>query len=167
MEAERSFERLTRPDLERLREIARDALSSRILRTPVAGLYADRLILLVLCQGAAQHYVAGAAGVKDLDVWAFFEAGPPKPFPWRPRWTADFVPSHLGRHPAETSFSGRRVDILGRSIPLAPQERADVAALKWLHGRTASAKLLRQRPVIGLYPDVYFLKVLWRPPSRP
>jgi hypothetical protein len=122
MDAERSFERLRREDLARLRDVAQEALAERISSTPVGGLYADRLLLLALCQGAAQHYLDGAHGVKDLDVWAFFRSGPEKPFPWRARWTADFGPSHLGRSPADAGFAGRRVDILGRSIALRPGE---------------------------------------------
>jgi hypothetical protein len=36
----------------------------------------DRLILVVLPQGAAQHYVDGRHGVKNPDVWRFYPAVP-------------------------------------------------------------------------------------------
>jgi hypothetical protein len=165
MDAERSFERLTREDLVKLRDLAREALAERILTTPVGRLYAGRLLLLALCQGAALHYLDGAHGVKDLDVWAFFRDGPPKPFPWRARWTADFGPSHLGRSPADAGFAGRRVDILGRSIAMPPGESPQGAVIAWLRGGTASAAHLRRRPMIGLFPDAFFLRSIWRPPG--
>jgi hypothetical protein len=34
--------------------------------------FRGRVIAVVLAQGAATHYVTGAKGVKDLDVWTFF-----------------------------------------------------------------------------------------------
>lgn len=118
-------------------------------------------MLLALCQGGAQHYLDGVAGVKDLDVWAFFHDGIEKPFPWRARWSADFGPSRLGRHPADEGYLGRRVDVMGRSIP-AIDNSAESAVLAWLHGRSKSARLLVKRPVIALFPQALFGRLLWR-----
>ncbi len=36
-------------------------------------LYRDRVIAVTLCQGAALHYLNGRNGVKDFDLWTFFE----------------------------------------------------------------------------------------------
>jgi hypothetical protein len=164
MEAERSYEPLTNDDLARLSAIAQDALRDRVFRTPVGRQYKDRLILLALCQGAAQHYVDGVTGVKDLDVWAFFRGGIDKPFPWRARWSVDFGPSRLGRHPADKGYLGRRVDVMGRSIPAIDTNGQD-AVVAWLHGRSKSARLLVRRPAIGLFPQALFAKPLWSPKS--
>lgn len=164
MDSERSYEPLTDEDLARLCGIAREILHDRVFRTPVGRRYSDRLILLALCQGGAQHYVDGMTGVKDLDVWAFFRGGLEKPFPWRARWRADFGPSRLGRHPADEGYLGRRVDVMGRSIPLNDTSGED-AVLAWLRGRSKSARLLVKRPVIGLFPQGLFGKPLWSPKS--
>ncbi|MFO1103060.1 MAG: hypothetical protein U1E20_09180 [Methylocystis sp.] len=164
MEAERSYEPLTKDDLARLGAIAQDVLRDRVFRTPVGHRYKDRLILLALCQGAAQHYVDGVTGVKDLDVWAFFRGGIEKPFPWRARWSVDFGPSRLGRHPADEGYLGRRVDVMGRSIP-ADKLTGEDAVRAWLHGRSKSARLLVKRPAIGLFPRELFAKPLWSPES--
>ena len=165
MDSERSFEPLTDDHLARLSGIAQDLLRDRVFRTPVGRQYKDRLILLALCQGGAQHYVDGVAGVKDLDVWAFFRGGIKTPFPWRARWRADFGPSRLGRHPADDGYLGRRVDVMGRSIP-ANDANGEEAVLAWLRGRSMSAKLLIKRPVIGLYPPKIFAQPLWSPLSK-
>jgi hypothetical protein len=162
MEAERCFEPLTNDDLARLSGIAQDVLRDKAFRTPVGRTYEDRLILLALCQGGAQHYLDGVTGVKDLDVWAFFRGGIDRPFPWRARWSADFGPSRLGRHPADKGYLGRRVDVMGRSIP-ASDTNDERAIRAWLHGRSKSARLLVKRPVIALFPEGLFGKLLWSP----
>lgn len=159
METERSFAPLTDDDLARLSEIALDVLRNKAFRTPVGRGYKDRLILLALCQGGAQHYVDRVTGVKDLDVWAFFRAGADRPFPWRARWNADFGPSRLGRHPADEGYLGRRVDVMGRSLPACGTRDVD-AVRAWLHGRSKSARLLVKRPMIALFPDALFGKLL-------
>lgn len=162
MDSERCFEPLTDDDLARLSGIAQDALRNRAFRTPVGRQYKDRLILLALCQGGAQHYVDGVTGVKDLDVWAFFRGGIETPFPWRARWRADFGPSRLGRHPADEGYFGRRVDVMGRSIA-AIGSNGEEWVLAWLHGRSKSARLLAKRPMIGLFPQELFARPLWSP----
>jgi len=165
MESERCYEPLSDDDLARLGAIAQDVLRDRVFRTPVGRQYKGRLILLALCQGAAQHYVDRVTGVKDLDVWAFFRGGLEKPFPWRGRWSADFGLSRLGRHPADEGYLGRRVDVMGRSIS-SRETSGEAAVLEWLHGRSKSARLLVKRPAIGLFPQTLFAKPLWSPRSQ-
>jgi hypothetical protein len=127
----------------------------------VAGLYRDRLLLLALCQGGAQHYVDGKNGLKDIDVWAFFREGLSKPFPYRTVWHADFGHSHLGRHPGDVGYTGRRIDIIGRSIPCHRGESTELAVRAWLNRRSASARYIGARPVIGLAPSRYFAEAVW------
>jgi hypothetical protein len=163
MEAERPFERLTRDDLARLSTVARNVLDQKVSRTPVGGRYKERLVMLVLCQGWALHYVDGKNGIKDLDVWAFFRAGLPKPFPWRSIWRADFGLSHLGHDPAEQGYSGRRIDVIGRSIITGPDTDDAEAIRRWLHHGRGSAMHLVKRPVIGIFPEEYLGKLIWCP----
>jgi hypothetical protein len=62
-----------------------------------------------------------------FDVWSFYAALGDGPFPYRWRGTADFGPSRFGRYPGDPpSYVGRRVDLLGRSLPVLP--RTDPAA---------------------------------------
>ena len=77
----------------------------------------NHLLMLCLCQGAAEHYVRGERGVKDFDVWAFYEAQTGEnPFPPRRHSTKDFWPSIFGRNPCDEGETGRRIDVFGRSI---------------------------------------------------
>ena len=71
--------------------------------------------------GAALHYVNGRNGVKDFDVWSFYAQYDDWPFPARWRGTRDFGPSKFGRYPRDAPrYSGRRVDLLGRSLRVEP-----------------------------------------------
>ncbi len=159
--SKRSYERITTKDLKRITDIALRRLGSVFSHAHVAALYRDRLLLLALCQGGAQHYVDRKNGLKDIDVWAFFREGPSKPFPYRTVWRADLGPSHLGRHPSDRTYTGRRIDIIGRSIPWHQGEPADHAVRAWLNGGSKSAKYIASRPVIGLAPVRYFKKLIW------
>jgi len=163
--SERSFERITKPDLRRLREIAEQELNALFDRRPVqSGAFRNRMFLLALCQGAAKHFVDGRHGVKDLDVWAFFRPLPNKRFPPRTRLKADFGTSKFGRHPADsaTRFHGRRVDVLGRDIDVKKNEPAEIALRRYLRsGLTATSRLLAQRPVVALWPERLFGRVIW------
>lgn len=127
-------------------------LASIFDRAPVAGLYRNRMLLLALAQGSALHYLDGTNGIKDFDVWAFFEAGAPKPFPHRKRWRTDFGPSRFGRHPDDIGYGGRRLDLMGRSIDIADGESPQDAVRRWLASRAKSAIALRPKPIYCLLP---------------
>ncbi|MCA1491826.1 hypothetical protein [Sinorhizobium alkalisoli] len=153
---ERSYAVLQPADLERIAAVAMRAFAGIFERAPVAGLYRDRLLLMALAQGSALHYLNGANGIKDFDVWAFFAAGPPKPFPHRKRWCTDFGASRFGRHPADRNYSGRRVDLMGRSIAIAKGECPQDAVRRWLASPAKSAVALRQKPIYCLLPPSAF-----------
>ena len=80
---ERSLERFTDGDLERLAELAAHDRAERFRRKPRWSVYADRVICVALCQGGALHYVDGANGIKDIDVWTLYAEHPEGPFPAR------------------------------------------------------------------------------------
>jgi hypothetical protein len=117
-----SLARIDIQGLLRLARIAAEAEAGLFARRPQgAGRYAGQLICRALCQGAALHYLDGSTGVKDFDVWSFYAAHGIKPFPYRWRGTADFGPSKFGRYAVDPpAFTGRRVDMLGRSLNVPP-----------------------------------------------
>ncbi|MDK1373549.1 MULTISPECIES: hypothetical protein [unclassified Sinorhizobium] len=154
--SERSYERLAPSDLERIAAVAFRTLSAIFDRAPVAGLYRDRLLLIALAQGSALHYLNGTNGLKDIDVWAFFAAGLTKPFPHRKRWCVDFGPSRFGRHPADLGYSGRRLDLMGRSIAATVGEPPQQSVQRWLASKNRSAIELRKKPMFLLFPDAFF-----------
>jgi hypothetical protein len=161
--SERSFEPIRAADLETIRALAVAALEAAFSKAPVAALYRNRLLLLALCQGAAKHWLDASHGLKDIDVWAFFQTGPRQPFPYRTIWNADFGPSRFGRHPADLIYTGRRIDVLGRSIPCVDGTGPDDAVRSWLSAGSKSAAELRKRPVIGLAPALHFGQLIWQP----
>jgi hypothetical protein len=161
----RSLARIDRNDLLRLAALAAEAEAGLFARHPGgSGRYAGRLLCRALCQGAALHYLDGRNGVKDFDVWSFYAALDDGAFPSRWRGTADFGPSKFGRYPGDPpSYTGRRVDFLGRSLPAPPG--ADPAAVlrDYLSAaRTTSAKALAAKAVILISPDRYLGECVWR-----
>ena len=155
-ETARSLARIDGSDLLRLAALAAEAEAGLFARHPSgAGRYAGRLLCRALCQGAALHYLDGRNGVKDFDVWSFYAAHAEGPFPYRWRGTADYGPSKFGRWTGDPpSYTGRRVDFLGRSLP-APVGADPAAVLRdYLSAaHTASAKALAAKAVILLTPE--------------
>jgi hypothetical protein len=152
--AGRSFERLDLEDLARLSALAAADRADRFRRVRRWRVYADRVIAVALCQGAALHHLDGSTGIKDLDVWTFYAEHADGPFPARWRTTADFGPSHLGRWSGDPeSFIGRRVDLIGRSLS-EPVGADPIEALQaYLRtGETASARALAAKAVLLLDP---------------
>jgi hypothetical protein len=148
----RSFEPIAVADLARLSEIAAEDRASRFERVPRWRPYADRVICVALCQGAALHLLDGAAGINDFDVWTFYAAHPVGPFPQRWRTIRDFGPSRFGATPG-AGLEGRRVDLFGRSLP-EPPDADPVAALRGYlsAARSASARRLREKAAVVLDP---------------
>lgn len=78
-----------------------------------------------------------------------------RPFPYRWRGTADYGSSKFGRYPGDPpSFTGRRVDLLGRSleVPLGA-EPATVLRDYLSAARTASAKALVAKAIVLINPE--------------
>ena len=161
-ETGRSLERIGQSDLLRLAALAAEAEAGLFARHPLgAGRYAGRLLCRALCQGAALHYLNGRIGVKD--VWSFYAALDDGPFPYRWRGTADFGRSRFGRYPGDPpSYTGRRVDFLGRSLRAMPgAEPADVLHDYLSAARTESAKKLAAKAVILIHPERHLGECIW------
>src|SRR6266567_4280665 len=162
--SERSLARIEGSDLLRLAALAAEAEAGLFARRPDgAGRYAGRLLCRALCQGAARHYLDGRNGVKDFDVWSFYAARADGPFPYRWRATADYGPSRFGRHPDDPpSYRGRRVDLLGRSLPVPPGADPTAALRDYLSaGRTGSARALAAKAVILITSERAVGEVIW------
>lgn len=160
----RSLARIDKSDLQHLAALAAQAEVRLFARRPYgAGRYAGRLLCRALCQGAALHYLDGRNGVKDFDVWSFYAALGDGPFPYRWRGTADFGPSKFARWPGDPpSYTGRRVDFLGRSVP-APVGADPSAVLRGYlsAARTSSAKALAAKAVILITPEHSAGECVW------
>ena len=154
-------------DLRRLGAIALSDLGGLFERFPEKyGWCEEHLLLVCLCQGAAEHYIRLEHGIKDFDVWAFYEHQPgKKPFPHRRRGygRGDFGTSKFGRDPRDKGYSGRRIDVFGRSIRRVQGQRPEDAVLRWVHGRSSSPRQIVKKPMIGIYPDPYCERVIWDP----
>jgi hypothetical protein len=164
MDSDRSLVRIERADLLRLAVLAADAEADLFRRKPEgSGRYAGHLLGRALCQGAALHYVDSRNGVKDFDVWSFYAQYDDWPFPPRWRGTRDFGPSRFGRYSGDPpGYSGRRVDLLGRSLPVKPgADLADVLRYYLAAGRTKSAKALGAKAVVLIHPENRAGEVVW------
>jgi hypothetical protein len=158
------MERLEISDLHQLADIAADVEASLFARHPAgSGRYAGRLLCRVLCQGAALHYVDHTNGVKDFDVWSFYAERTDGPFPARWRGTADFGVSKFGRFPGDPPrYLGRRVDLIGRSLPVPPDaEPAEVLRGYLSAARTASARELAAKAVVVIFPSDRAGEIIW------
>ncbi len=137
--------------------------------------YRDRLVCVALCQGAGKHYVdvaRGSAtpnGVKDFDVWSFFAAIPGERFPADKRNRhLDFGPSKFRRWSNELErfrhFTGRRVDLLMRGLPVPPDADPVVGLCEYLaEGRTRSAQELAAKGVEFIEPENLLGTIVWPP----
>jgi hypothetical protein len=150
-ESDRSLARIEIADLLRLAALAADAEAELFRRNPQSsGRYAGRLLGRALCQGAALHYVNQSNGVKDFDVWSFYAQYDDWPFPARWRGTRDFGPSKFGRYSGDPPrYSGRRVDLLGRSLAAEPGADPAYVLRRYLAARrTDSAKAPPAKAVV-------------------
>jgi hypothetical protein len=161
---ERSLARIDRSDLLHLAGLAADVEAGLFTRHPQgAGRYAGRLVCRALCQGAALHYLDARTGVKDFDVWSFYAQRGDGPFPYRWRGTADYGPSKFGRYRDDPpSFTGRRVDLLGRSLDVPLDAEPATVLRDYLSAaRTPSAKALAAKAVVLIHPRQVAGNVVW------
>ena len=159
----RSYEPIAQEHLERLAEIAKLDRAERFRRRPRWQPYEDRVLCIALCQGAALHFLDKRNGVKDFDVYTFYAEDMAGPFPARWRLTAGFGESIFGRYgPDPPEFIGRRVDLIGRSLPVSPDAEPVEAVRAYLRGgRTSTARHLRSKAIVGLDPPTLRGLVIW------
>lgn len=160
--------------LHRLADLHLKYLDGLFKRCPggTTGMYKDRLKLICLMQGGAEHFLRGSHGIKDLDVFGFFES---LPDPHRKkrigrgcRTCVDFGESSFGRHPKDPPhFLGRHVDILNKNFVVENGEDPAESLVRWLKsgGMFSSAWFLHYRPAICLWPKNRCGEILWDPLS--
>jgi hypothetical protein len=160
----RSSEKIEKADLSRVFDLARQCLDDMLMRNETGRFYSsDRALMACLCQGAAQHFVHGDHGVHDWDVVFFFPTNPDWKFPPKWRGKRDFGPSRFGGAPdAGPNYSGRRIDVMGRDIPVSNGMSAEDAIVAYLKKRgTVSAREWAGRPLIALTPPDILGRVIW------
>ncbi len=159
----RSYLTIRASDLRRLAEIARTDREDFFRRLPRwSKLYSNRLLCVALCQGAALHYVDGRNGIKDFDIWSFFRVHPDGPLPRRPVVACDFGDPRFGKSDDRPGFTGRRVDLLLKSIDAARGEAALSALRRYLaRGRTHTASCLARKAVILIDPPNLLGVIAW------
>ncbi len=167
----RSLEPLGEADLSRLGRVADAELEAFFARNPRLVGWRDRVRIIALAQGGAEHYLRGRRGVWDLDVIVCFAQDPALPRLWRRRVVSwDWGPSRLGRCPYDPpAYTGRAVDVAFWVIPDRPDA---VASLReWLGARAAKHPNperkpdLAHEPVVLIRPDLG--SVAWDPPNVP
>lgn len=75
----RSYERFGESDLARLGRAAEAELKAFFARNPHLAGWQDRLRIVALAQGGAEHYLRGRRGIWDLDVIVCFAEDPRLP----------------------------------------------------------------------------------------
>lgn len=165
--SERSKQRITKVDLRKLSAIAAADRDDLFRRKPHLRHYRNRIVCVALCQGAALHYLDGRNGVKDFDVWTFYEHSKLH-FPYRRVGKGDFGDSKFGRRPKDSKrFLGRRVDLLGRSLRVQPSSHPLQVIEDYLaRPRTKSAKKLAKKAVVIIDPPELRGRVAWAPRRR-
>lgn len=153
-ERERSYILIEPEDLRRLAEIARADREELFARNgDLAHCYADRVLCVALCQGAAAHFLDPTVGINDFDVWTFLRAHEARLFSPRRRIARDFGDPKFGKSSDRPDFVGKRVDLIGRSIPATGDEDPAAALQRYLSSRqTRSAACLAAKAVVLLEP---------------
>ncbi len=159
--AERSPDKLTDADLDRLLTIERQWRESLERRKAHWRHYGERLLAVCLAQGGARHLIDGTTGLKDFDVYRLFASSPERPSPdpaiFRGHTHVDFGASHFGDRtdPAfrqiQRRYPGivhRNVDIYSIDLPVEPG-RDPVPALRALLTAppTHKLELLARKPI--------------------
>lgn len=165
MEIERSLEPLTKNDLNDLYTGSVKRLNEYFVTGKGAKwnrLYdIEKPLAVALCQGGAMHYHDKVNGIKDFDVW-FFYPFKEKHLPYRSIWNWDYKNQKFGRHPFIDYYSGRKVDVLVRSIRHYSKQDAVETIHKFLqYENTSTSKELAKKGVVILYPKILLGKVAW------
>ena len=161
MPDQRSFDRFTVADLNHLAEVAEADLADFVRRNPKHRTLLKRRLCVLLCQGAALHYVDRKNGVKDFDVGSFFSDDGKSPhYPARVIHARPF-------ERASFRTSTRRIDLLGRTLKVTAKADAVETVQSYLErGATSSARHLSTKAVVVLEPASRRGEVIWPLRSR-
>jgi len=165
MEIERSLEVITISDLKELHLKSCTRLADYFIRgkgTKWQDQYdIENPLVVALCQGAAMHYYDGKNGIKDFDIWFFYPFNK-KHLPYRTVWHFDYENEKFGKHPSASSYKGRKVDVIVRSIEKYNVDDPVETLLQYLqHGKTQSSKELSKKAVVIMQPESEIGRVIW------
>lgn len=155
----RTYEKLTKEDLKEIEQYAKEELK-RFLNKEKYKVYENKLIAICLCQGAAQHFVDGKTGIKDIDVWFFFKEDKDVKIP-------NFKNMRKSVSKKFTNIGEKRIDFLKKAIKediinkSESEKPEDILKSYLQNGHTSSSKLLAQKSVVGLFPPDIFEKIIW------
>jgi hypothetical protein len=173
MDSTRSYARITRSDLRRLKRLADEDREDLFSRHPEwALLYRKRTLCIALGGGEALHYLNGITGVREFQVWTFYAQHAEAPFPFQRTTHADFGASKFGRAAdAPETYAGRRVVLQGRSIEARPSDDPLEALQRYLQaGATPTARELASKAVVLIDPEELLGMEAWPslvlPPRR-
>jgi hypothetical protein len=163
----RSYARLDEADLARLGHAADAELNAFFARKPRLAGWRDRVRIVALAQGGAEHYLRGRRGIWDLDVIVCFAEDPRLPRLFRRMVVSwDWGPSKFGRCPYDPpEYTGRAVDVAFWVIP--DRTNAVTGLREWLNERAAKhpdpqrKADLAHEPVVLIRPN--FGMVAWDP----
>ncbi len=165
MEIERTLEPLTKNDLKDIYEGSVNCVNEYFIEGQ-GSKWQDRYniekpLAVALCQGAAMHYHDGVYGIKDFDVWFFYPFNKDH-LPYRTIWNWDYENLKFGKHPSMPKDTGRKVDVLVRSI----RNYTENDPVKTIHDylqyeNTKSSRKLAKKAVVMLTPESLLGKVVW------
>lgn len=155
---DRCYRKLGTADLDAMRESAWPEFERFLgVNHSKYEVYRDRLIGMCLCQGAAQHYVDGVTGVKDVDIFFFFVKHPTVHIP--------HARNCRKSRPGNAGVCGRRrFDLMKKQVPeeLVDPEQDEMTIVNYLTRRdTGTSRSLAQQAVVGLAPKPIFGRVIW------
>ncbi len=163
----RSLVEITDEDLIHLTKLAEQDFDELTIRYPKYEQLREHKIAVCLCQGAALHYIDHTTGVRDFDIYTFFDKAAPIRWPFRRRAVKDFGSNKFGKtlckpgsRESYNKFKGRKVDILGRQIPYNGDYQDSIQ--EWLRTNNAPTPYhLSQKAVVVLWPPKDRGDVVW------
>ncbi len=167
----RSYEPVTDDDLLRLERTAEADLDVFFARNAHLRSTRDRVVVVALAQGAAEHYLRGTRGIWDLDIIVCFAEKPTPPHPSRRQVVSwDWGRSKFGRCPFDPpEYTGRAVDVKYWAIPDATDPLDGLQ--EWLARRLARRPDPIRTPDVAHEPVVLirpvFGEVVWDPDCAP
>lgn len=165
----RTYEKLGGDDLQEIRQYAIEELNRFLYKVgnPEGKykVYKKKLIAICLCQGAAQHFLDGKTGIRDIDVWFFFEEDANVRIPDRRNMRCSKYKSlkNIGEKKIDFLKKGIKRDIVNMSKSKKPE---DILRSYLQNANTRTSQELAKRPAVGLYPDKIFGKVVWKGRSQ-
>jgi len=158
----RTYSRFTEDDLKEMQRYAKKELKRFLeISNGKYSVYEGKLIAICLCQGAAQHFVDKKTGIKDIDIWVFFEEDESVKIPHRRnmRKSECIRFKNLGEKRVDWMKKMINKDIVKKARGRNPE---DIFRAYLKNPKTQTARFLSKKSVVGLFPDEILGKVIWK-----